>query len=177
MSECYKNSLILVGMPGAGKSTIGLLLAKHLAKDFVDTDLLIQLRAGKTLDDILREQGYLKLRALEEEVLLATDYPNHVIATGGSAVYSDKGMQHLKQFGPVVFLDVTQAELEQRIHNMETRGIAKHPSQSFSDLFLERRDLYMRYADVIIDGNHKTLDQLADEIIYWEAENYAAMDA
>jgi shikimate kinase len=172
-----QDSLILIGMPGAGKSTVGLLLAKTLAKDFVDTDLLIQLQQGKTLDDILREQGYLKLREYEEDVLVSACYTNHIIATGGSAVYSEKGMKHLKQFGPIVFLDVDQAELEKRIHNMDTRGIARHPSQSFTELFNERRELYLRYADVVIDGNHKTQDELVDEIIYWEAESYAERDA
>lgn len=172
-----ENSLILIGMPGAGKSTIGLLLAKILAKDFVDTDLLIQLQEGKTLDDILREQGYLQLRAIEENVLINACYNNHIIATGGSAVYSEKAMKHLKQFGPIVFLDVAQEELENRIHNMDTRGIARHPSQSFTDLFKERRQLYLRYADVVIDGNRKTQNELIDEIIYWEAEGYAELDA
>lgn len=172
-----QNSLILIGMPGAGKSTVGLLLAKTLAKDFVDTDLLIQLHAGKTLDDILREQGYLKLRELEEEVLIGSCYTNHIIATGGSSVYSEQGMKHLKQFGPIIFLDVDQPELEKRIHNMETRGIARHPSQSFTDLFKERRELYLRYADVVINGNQKTQDELVDEIIYWEAESFAERDA
>lgn len=172
-----QNSLILIGMPGAGKSTIGLLLAKTLAKDFVDTDLLIQLREGHTLDTILREEGYLKLRDIEEEILISACYTNHIIATGGSAVYSEKGMKHLKQFGPVVFLDVSQDELEKRIRNMDTRGIARHPSQSFSDLFKERRELYLRYADVVIDGNRRNQDELVDEIIYWEAEGYAELDA
>ncbi len=177
MTSYANTSLILVGMPGAGKSTIGLLLAKHLAKDFVDTDLLIQLSAGKTLDDILREQGYLALRELEEQVLLNAQYSNHIIATGGSAVYSSAAMQHLRQFGLVVFLDVTQESLEKRIHNMDTRGIAKRPEQSFADVFHERRELYLQYADVVIDGSHKSQDELVDEIIYWEAANFAAMDA
>src|SRR5690606_11672478 len=90
------NSVILVGMPGAGKSTIGILLAKELAKDFIDTDLLIQLQQGKTLQDIIEEQDYLALRKIEEGILLGMAHRNHVIATGGSAVYSNTGMTHLK---------------------------------------------------------------------------------
>lgn len=172
-----RNSLILIGMPGAGKSTIGLLLAKNLAKDFVDTDLLIQNAQGKTLDDILRTQGYMKLRELEEEQLTNACYANHVIATGGSAVYSEKAMKHLRQFGPIVFIDVGCEELERRIHDMDTRGIARPAEQSFAEVFAERRPLYHRYADVVIDGSNKTQDQLVDEIIYWEGEGYAEIDA
>ncbi len=172
-----RNSLILIGMPGAGKSTIGLLLAKNLAKDFVDTDLLIQNAQGKTLDDILRTQGHLKLRELEEEQLTNACYANHVIATGGSAVYSEKAMQHLRQFGPIVFIDVTLAELENRIQDMDTRGIARPANQSFAEVFAERLPLYRRYADLVISGDNKTQNQLVDEIIYWEGEGYADLDA
>lgn len=144
-------NVILVGMPGAGKSTIGLLLAKELAKDFVDTDLLIQLREHSTLQDILDRFGYLHLRAVEEQVLLEADFNNHIIATGGSAVYSDKGMQHLRRLGKVVFLDVSLDELRARIDNYDSRGIARRPDQSFEDLFRERRALYQRYADITVD--------------------------
>lgn len=173
----YHQSLILIGMPGAGKSTLGLLLAKNLAKDFVDTDLLIQLEHRKTLQDILHEQGYLALREHEEKVLLNAHYPNHVIATGGSAVYSEVAMHHLKQFGPIVFLDVTIDALEQRIHNMNSRGIARPAGQSFAEVYAERRPLYLRYADIIIDCDHKHIEQLVDEVICQEANTYAEADA
>ncbi|PUA30642.1 MAG: shikimate kinase [Cellvibrio sp. 79] len=170
----YHQSLILIGMPGAGKSTIGLLLAKHLAKDFVDTDLLIQLEHGKTLQDILHEQGYLALREHEEKILLDTNYANHVIATGGSAVYSAAAMQHLKKFGPIIFLDVAIHELEQRISNLSTRGIASTPGKTFAEIYAERRPLYLRYADIVIDCNGKNQDQLVEEVICQEAEDFAA---
>jgi len=171
------NSLILVGMPGAGKSTIGLLLAKELVKEFIDTDLLIQLREGKSLQDVIRDQGYQHLREIEEQVLLATDYRNHVIATGGSVVYSDAGMQHLKHSGRIVFLDVPLAELERRVHNYASRGIACPPEQTLQDLYKERRALYQRYADITIDCRGKNQDELVSEIIYAEAGQYADMDA
>jgi len=148
-----KGSIILVGMPGAGKSTLGVMLAKELAKDFVDTDLLIQLRAGKTLQKVLDEQGYQGLRALEEETLLQCNFTNHIVATGGSAVYSEKGMAHLSSYGTVVYLDVELDELNRRISNYETRGIARRPEQSFADLFAERQALYQRYADLVVDCN------------------------
>ena len=146
-------SVILVGMPGAGKSTLGVMLAKELAKDFVDTDLLIQLRAGKTLQAVLDEQGYQGLRALEEETLLACNFANPIVAPGGSAVYSDRGMAHLKSYGKVVYLDVALEELNRRIDNYETRGIARRPDQTFEELFAERKALYQRYADIVVDCN------------------------
>jgi shikimate kinase len=164
-------------MPGAGKSTVGLLLAKALARDFVDTDILIQSREGKALQDILREEGYLKLREIEEQVLLSANYTNHIIATGGSAVYSEAGMAHLRQIRPVVFLDVPLEVLEQRIHNMDTRGIARPSGQDFADTFAERRPLYQRYATFTIDCRDKSQEQIVEEIIGWEAEAYADMDA
>lgn len=172
----YHQSLILIGMPGAGKSTIGLLLAKHLAKDFVDTDLLIQLEHSKTLQDILNEQGYLALRNHEEKILIEAHYPNHVIATGGSAVYSAPAMRHLKQFGPIIFLDVGLPELEQRINNMNSRGIARAPQQSFAELYAERRPLYLAYADIVVDANGKTPAQILDEVICHEAKDFATAE-
>lgn len=173
----FGSSLILIGMPGAGKSTIGLLLAKTLVKDFIDTDILIQNREGKALQEIIHEHDYLKLREIEEQVLLDAEYPNHVIATGGSAVYSEAGMRHLRRFGPVVFLDVPEAELAGRIHNFGSRGIACKPGQSFGDLLAERRPLYQRYADITIACRDKNPEQIIGEIIAQEGDIYADMDA
>lgn len=177
MVEPIGNSLILVGMPGAGKSTIGVLLAKELVKEFIDTDLLIQMSEGKSLQEIIRDHGYQHLRKVEEEVLLGANYMNHVIATGGSVVYSDVGMQHLKRAGRVVFLDVPLEELERRIHNYSSRGIACPPGQKLSDLYQERRTLYQRYADITVNAAHKGQDELVAEIIYAEGEQFAEMDA
>jgi shikimate kinase len=145
------DAVVLIGMPGAGKSTIGILLAKELGLDFIDTDVSIQVREGRTLQNITDQQGYLALRSIEEQVLLAEDIRGKVVSTGGSAVYSEAGMAHLKQDSTVVFLDVPLAELEQRISNFNTRGIARRPDQSFEDLFEERSVLYKRYADIRID--------------------------
>lgn len=160
------NSLILIGMPGAGKSTLGALLAKNLAKDFVDTDLLIQRASGKTLQTILNEEGYQALRKQEEEVLLGTQLTNHIIATGGSAVYSQAAMQHLQQFGPVIFLDASIEELQKRIHNMDSRGITRRDDQSFSDVYHERRPLYLHYADSVICCDGKDIETLLDELTH-----------
>jgi len=177
MKQAHRDSLILVGMPGAGKSTVGLLLAKELVKDFVDTDLLIQSKANMSLQDIVQEQGYQQLRKLEEEVLLGTEFYNHIVATGGSAVYSDAGMRHLSRFGRVVFLDVPLEVLKTRLHNYATRGIACPPEQSLEELFEERRALYERYADLVISCNNKPQHQVMEDIIYTEGEQFAEMDA
>lgn len=160
-----EKSIILIGMPGAGKSTIGLLLAKESVKTFIDTDLLIQTNAGKALQNILNEGGYMALRQAEENVLLTLTCPNHVVATGGSAVYSQKGMQHLEKFGCIVFLNVPINELKLRINNESTRGIAKPASQTFVDLFAERQALYLQYADITINAYNKTPAEIASEIM------------
>jgi shikimate kinase len=173
----FSTSLILIGMPGAGKSTIGILLAKALAKDFVDTDLLIQIQQSKTLQDIVDNEGYLKLREIEAHALLNTHYPNHVIATGGSAVYSEAAMQHLRHFGQIIFLDVPLDELTERVTDIDTRGLARQPNQSFADLYHERRALYLEYANITINCDGKSQTQIIDEIIYEEAEAYTEADA
>ncbi|GAA6152509.1 homoserine kinase [Pseudoteredinibacter isoporae] len=146
-------SVVLIGMPGAGKSTIGVMLAKELAKDFIDTDILIQSRENATLQDIMDAGGYLHLRDIEADVIQNAHYHNHVIATGGSAVYSDAAMKHLATLGPIVYLEASLDELRRRIHNYESRGIARREDQSFEDVFAERTELYRRYADITIDGD------------------------
>lgn len=160
-----KNNIVLIGMPGAGKSTNGLLLAKALGMDFLDTDVLIQVREGKTLQQIMDEANYLQLREIEEAVLTGIDTQRSVIATGGSAVYSTAGMKHLKSQGVIVYLDTPLNTLYQRIHDYETRGIAKQPNQSFEDLFRERSQLYKHYADVTIDCDRQTPDQVVSCIL------------
>lgn len=175
--NAYSTSLILIGMPGAGKSTLGIVLAKALAKDFVDTDLLIQLQHQQTLQEIVDAQGYLQLRDYEEQVLLAAHYPNHIIATGGSAVYSAAAMAHLRHFGPIVFLDVPLAELLERVKDIDTRGLARQANQSFADLYHERRALYQAHASMTIDCSGKSPAQIIEEIIGEEAEAYSDKDA
>jgi shikimate kinase len=160
-----KSNIVLIGMPGAGKSTIGVMLAKKLSLDFVDTDIAIQKREGRSLQDIVDRDGYLVLRRIEEEVIIAVSGTNQVIATGGSAVYSDKAMQHLKSGGRVVFLQVSMDTLKRRVHDYETRGLAKRPDQTLDDLFAERSALYQRYADITIVCDKLTHEQVCEKIV------------
>ena len=151
-----QSNIVLIGMPGSGKSTVGIILAKMISRDFVDTDVIIQISQGRTLQDIVNMEGHMVLRQIEEDVLLNLKCFNHVIATGGSVVYSHPAMKYLKSQGVIVFLDVDLPILESRIHNFETRGLAKRPDQTFADLYEERCNLYIKYADIKIDcGNLK----------------------
>jgi len=158
-------NIILIGMPGAGKSTVGIILAKQTLRDFVDTDVLIQSSQKRTLQDIVDTEGYAALRKIEEDVLLGVSVRECVIATGGSAVYSDSAMQHLKSTGIAVFLDVDLPTLESRIHDLRTRGIAKRPDQDFADLFRERFSLYSRYADITIKYAGLTQEEVCARIM------------
>jgi shikimate kinase len=159
-----KTNVVLIGMPGAGKSTVGVLLAKRLSLSFLDTDVLIQAREGRALQEIVDADGYLELRRVEERILLATDCSGHVIATGGSAVYSPAAMRHLKSAGVAVFLDAPLAELRRRLCDYETRGLAKRPDQTFEDLFADRLRLYRRYADVTVHCKHTTHEAVVESI-------------
>ncbi len=158
-------NIVLIGMPGSGKSTVGVILAKLTARNFVDTDVLIQTHQGRSLQNIVDREGYMMLRAIEEKILLALDSRDHVIATGGSAVYSDAAMAHLKSGGTVVFLHVDMATLKARVHDYDTRGLAKRPDQTVDDLFAERFALYRKYADITIECIDLTHEEVCARII------------
>ena len=155
------NTVSLIGMPGAGKSSVGVLLAKMLGLNFLDTDLVIQVRHGATLQEILDAQGYLALRALEEAVLLQVPLESTLVSTGGSAVYSAAAMQRLAAAGPLVFIDVPLPVLRERVDNEDQRGIACAPGQSFIDLFAERQALYRHHATITIDGASQSVEATA----------------
>ena len=158
-------NIILVGMPGAGKSTIGVLLAKRIAFEFIDSDLNIQLKTGETLQETMDREGYLKLRDIEEEVLCELNVDNAVISTGGSAVYGAKAMNHLKENGIIIFIKASLYELKSRVKNYENRGIARRPDQSFQDLFNERDLLYNKYSDIVVDTIKGEQDNMIEEIV------------
>lgn len=158
------SNVTLIGMPGAGKSTVGIILAKHLGAGFIDTDILIQINQQKRLQEIIEESDHLNLRAIEEREILKINVAHHVIATGGSAVYSERAMAHLGAISTIVFLDVRFGEIKRRIRNFETRGIAKAKDQSFEALFNERNVLYRRYADLIFDCSDLDQERTAADI-------------
>ena len=141
-------------MPGAGKSTCGLLLAKATSRPFIDTDVWIQSLEGCRLQEIIDSRGIEAMRAVEEQRVLELEVSGHVVATGGSVVYSERAMAHLKEGAVVVFLEVGLDALHTRLGDVAERGIVRRPDQSFADLYAERLPLYRRYADqtVVCDG-------------------------
>ena len=159
-----KSNLTLIGMPGAGKSTIGIILAKNLGLGFIDTDVLIQINQQKTLQQIIDESDHLNLRLIEEKEILKINTENHVIATGGSVAYSEKAMAHLQNISKIIFLDVNLETIKKRINNFATRGIAKAKNKTFKDLFKERQILYKNYAEMTINCNEFDQEQLAAQI-------------
>lgn len=160
-----RSNLVLIGMPGSGKSTVGVLLAKQTARGFIDTDVIIQTSERRSLQDIVDLDGYLALRRIEEKILRGISLRNHVIATGGSAVYSEPAMIHLKSGGIVAFLDVDLQTLEGRIHDFGTRGLARSPGQSLTDLYQERLPLYRRYADLVVTCGKLTHEEVCSRIV------------
>lgn len=137
-------------MPGAGKSTIGKLLADKLELGFIDTDKLLEQRFQNSLQQLLEQFGYLRLRDMEAQLVLDLGVTDHVIATGGSVVYSVRAMNHLASISKVVFLEAGFSTISSRIDNLDTRGLAKNPKQSFAGLFAERQALYKKHAEITI---------------------------
>jgi len=164
-SNSHHRNVVLIGMPGSGKSMVGVLLAKRLGLGFVDTDLLIQEQAGRTLQDIVDNDGYQALRHIEEQVLLGLEVHGKVISTGGSAVYSDKAMAHLKTAGLAVFLDIPLDLVIRRIGDHSARGISRRPDQSLDELFQERLALYRRHADIVIDGRGQDQEDTCTAVV------------
>jgi shikimate kinase len=158
-------NIILIGMPGSGKSTVGVILAKLLSRGFVDTDLLIQTSEGRSLQRIVDTDGFLALRGIEEKLLLQLHCSNQVIATGGSAAYSHPAMTHLKRDGIVVFLHADLETLHKRVRDFSERGLVKNPGQTLDDLFRERLSLYSSYADITIDSCSLTHEEVCARII------------
>jgi shikimate kinase len=158
-------TISLIGMPGVGKSTVGVILAKLTGLGFTDTDLSIQAREGQTLQDIVDGQGHLKLRAIEEEVLLTEQLRDHVVATGGSVIYSDAIMARLRAAGPVVYLRADVETLKKRVAANPDRGIASGANQSFEDIYAERTPLYERFATDTVNAVGGSADAIAALIV------------
>lgn len=161
-----KGNIVLIGMPGAGKSTIGVILAKTLGFSFCDTDLIIQKNEGHTLQEIISEKGLKYFLVKEKDIVSSLDLEQHVIAPGGSVIYHSNTIDHLKKNGLVIYLDVPYKELKKRIANMKTRGIVMSSTQSFQDIFDERATLYKKFADKTLVCNKKNMEKIVEEIIF-----------
>lgn len=160
------NDLILIGMPGSGKSTVGVLLAKALGCLFEDVDLRISRKADKPLQKILDEDGLDAFLRLEEQVGSSLVADRTVIATGGSMVLSAAAMAHLKGMGKVIFIDVPFEEIARRVTNIRTRGIVFHPNETLADVYRERLPLYRQYADVTVHvGPGDSIEDTVENII------------
>jgi shikimate kinase len=157
-------NIILIGMPAVGKSTVGVLLAKQLGLDFMDTDLLIQAGENCYLRDIIAARGIDGFCAVEEGYLLKINASGYVIATGGSAVYSSAAMEYLGGLGRIVYLQVSLAQLETRLANIIDRGVVHGPGETIADLYDQRTPLYERFAQTIINCDDLRPDQTVDAI-------------
>jgi shikimate kinase len=152
----FHKNVVLIGMPGVGKSTVGVLVAKQLGFGYLDTDILIQTREGKTLQQLITRLGLDGFCRLEARHILSIDLSEHVIATGGSVVYDAKAMRHLKSGGCVVHLDLNVDALKQRLDDVAARGVVIAPGKSVHDLYAERLPLYRAHSDITIDTSGLT---------------------
>lgn len=154
-----KDNIVLIGMPGVGKSTAGVVLAKVLNYDFLDSDLLIQRQAGKRLQELIAELGIDGFNALEEQINSQISVKHTVIATGGSVIYGPRAMAHFEKIGTIVYLQLDYPSLLGRLGDLEGRGVVHKPSQSLSDLYEERCRLYEAYADMVIPTEGKGIQE------------------
>lgn len=159
-----KDNLVLIGMPGAGKSTVGVVLAKRMGYGFVDSDLLIQERYGKLLHELIEEKGVEGFWELENDVNASLKIHGCVIATGGSAVYGAEAMEHLRKIGTVIYLRLSLEELTERLGDLNARGVTLRKGQSLADLYEERIPLYEKYAHRVVDCDGRQLRDIVCEI-------------
>jgi len=158
-------NIVLIGMPGAGKSTVGIVLAKALGMQFIDTDILIQEQTGMMLQEILDEKGPEAFKKIEEETVLSLHPQKMVIATGGSVVCSEEAMEFLKSGGVIVYLKISYEEMERRLKNITTRGIVLLNGQSLRGMYDERVPLYERYADFTIECSDRDFESVVEAVI------------
>jgi shikimate kinase len=159
-------NIILTGMPGAGKSTVGVILAKTLGMNFIDTDIVLQENAGRILQEIINTEGIDAFLKTEERSIVSLECENTIIATGGSVVFSDKSMNYLKKKGIIIYLYISYEELVRRIKNITTRGIVLAADQSLLDLYNQRLPLYEKYADRTIDCSDMDVEKIVENIIH-----------
>ncbi len=159
-----RNNIILIGMPGAGKSTVGVILAKRVGFHFIDTDLIIQGQEKRRLQQIIDTQGLENFRKIEEQMLLSLHAEHSVIATGGSVIYSETGLKTLSNSGYLIYLHLPFPTLQQRVADMGQRGLVMAKEQTFEQLYQERTPLYEKFADLTISGAEITAEQVAAKI-------------
>lgn len=163
--QMKKDNIVLIGMPGVGKSTVGVILAKILGYQFVDADLVIQKEEGKLLKDIIAEKGTDGFIQVENRVNSNLQVHESVVATGGSVVYGTEAMEHLSEIGTVVYLKQSLRKLERRLRNIKNRGVVLRPGQTLKDLYRERTVLYEKYADIIVDESNLNVEQTVEAVI------------
>lgn len=152
-------NIVLIGMPGCGKSTVGVLLAKALGMAFIDTDVVLQAKEGRKLQQMIDDIGVDAFLKKEEEAILSLSCENTVIATGGSVVYGERAMKRLHQGGTVVYIQLPYAEIARRLGNLATRGVTLRAGQTLLDLYNERIPLYEAQADVVFDASNGEIEQ------------------
>ncbi|GMQ61450.1 shikimate kinase [Vallitalea maricola] len=157
-------NIVLIGMPGAGKSTIGVVLAKTLGFTFIDSDLVIQKRENRLLQEIIDDIGMERFLDVEKEAVLSIDVSKSIIATGGSVIFRHETMEHLKEMGDIIYLKVSYEEIERRVNNITTRGIAMAKGHTLKDVYDQRVKLYEKYANIVIDCNNKNLEEIVKDI-------------
>ena len=165
------DNIVFIGMPGVGKSTVGVILAKVLGYQFIDADLLIQRQEGKLLHEIITEKGVDGFVEVENRVNASIEAEHSIIATGGSVIYGQQAMEHLGDIGTVLYLEVSYPILEKRLADIRGRGVVLREGQSLHDLYLERTPLYEKYADLRVLEDGLTVEQTVDCII--EKLNFA----
>ena len=170
------NNITLIGMPGVGKSTIGVVLAKVLGYQFLDSDLLIQKQERRRLREIIEEEGYMGFKEIENRVNASIDVNHTVIATGGSVVYCEEAMNHLRSIGTVVYLKLSLDSLAKRLGNLQCRGVLLKDGQTLKDLYEERTPLYEKYADVVLDEEGKDLEESLHDLLEILKDNEAEGD-
>ncbi len=159
MTEKLPENIILIGMPGVGKSTLGVILAKEIGYRFVDSDLLIQQQEERLLREIIEQEGVDGFIAIEERVNAQLEASRAVIATGGSVVYGQLAMEHLREIGTIIYLRLSYRSLKRRLGNLHNRGVALRDGQTLADLYRERCILYEKYADIVVDESGKNIEE------------------
>ena len=158
-------NIVLIGMPACGKSVTGVVLAKAMKMKFIDTDLMIQEHAGKSLQEIIDEDGMERFKETERTVLNSIDIKNAVIATGGSAVYYDDAMMHLKENGIIIYIKISLQDVKKRLRNIKTRGVAMGKGQTLDELYAQRIPLYERYADITVTSHRYSMEKTVAQMM------------